>query len=231
MLDVRDVVVEWEGRPVLDHVSVRVGDDEIVALQGPSGSGKTTLLRVIAGLLVPRSGTVLLDGVDITRVTPHRRGVGLVFQDEQLFPHLDVGGNIEFGLRMRHQDRATRSARVAELLELVGLAGFERRHVGSLSGGEAKRVALARSLAPSPPVLLLDEPLTGLDRDLRDRLAVDLARLLRVTHTAALVVTHDPHEAALVADRTVTLGAAGSPSEASGRSSTAVRPGQPGTRP
>jgi thiamine transport system ATP-binding protein len=204
MLEVREVMVEWNGCTVLDHVDLDVGDAEVVALQGPSGSGKTTLLRVIAGLLVPRSGTVHLDGADITEVAPHRRGIGMVFQDEQLFPHLDVLGNVEFGLRMQGVSGPMRTRRVAELLDLVGLAGFERRSVTSLSGGEAKRVALARSLAPAPPVLLLDEPLTGLDRDLRDRLALDLARSLRATRTAALMVTHDADEAATVADRVVT---------------------------
>lgn len=203
MLEVRDVVVEWDGRTVLDHVELDVGDGEIVALQGPSGSGKTTLLRVIAGLEVARSGRVRLDGRDITDVAPHRRGIGMVFQDEQLFPHRDVGGNVEFGLEMQGRPAAERAVRVRELLDLVGLAGFERRRVTSLSGGEAKRVALARSLAPAPPMLLLDEPLTGLDHELRDRLAVDLARLLRATGTSALMVTHDPDEAALVADRVV----------------------------
>lgn len=209
MLEVRDVVVAWGDRLVLDHVDLDVGDGEVVALQGPSGSGKTTLLRVIAGLLVPRSGRVVLDGVDITATAPHRRGIGMVFQDEQLFPHLDVRGNVEFGLRMQGRTHSARTARVAEMLELVGLGGFESRRVTSLSGGEAKRVALARSLAPAPPLLLLDEPLTGLDRDLHDRLAVDLARLLRATHTAALMVTHDATEAAVVADRTVSWTVAG----------------------
>ena len=204
MLEVRDVVVEWNGRTVLDHVHLEAGDAEVVALQGPSGSGKTTLLRVIAGLLVPQSGTVHLDGVDITEVAPHRRGIGMVFQDEQLFPHLSVRGNVEFGLRMQGVSGPERTRRVAELLDMVGLAGFEQRRVTSLSGGEAKRVALARALAPAPPVLLLDEPLTGLDRDLRDRLALDLARLLRATRTAAVMVTHDADEAATVADRVVT---------------------------
>jgi thiamine transport system ATP-binding protein len=127
----------------------------------------------------------------------------MVFQDEQLFPHRDVGQNVEFGLRMQHRPKAERAARVAELLELVGLPGVERRSVTSLSGGEAKRVALARSLAPAPPVLLLDEPLTGLDRELHDRLADDLARVLRATGTTALMVTHDAAEATRVADRIV----------------------------
>jgi thiamine transport system ATP-binding protein len=203
MLEVRDVVVVFGDRTVLDHVDLDVSDGEVVALQGPSGSGKSTLLRVIAGLLVPQAGTVCSAGVDITALPPHRRGIGMVFQDEQLFPHRDVGQNVEFGLRMQHRPKVERAARVAELLELVGLPGVERRSVTSLSGGEAKRVALARSRAPAPPVLLLDEPLTGLDRELHDRLADDLARVLRATGTSALMVTHDADEAARVADRTV----------------------------
>jgi thiamine transport system ATP-binding protein len=203
MLEVRGVVVVFGDRTVLDHVDLDVSDGEVVALQGPSGAGKSTLLRVIAGLLVPQAGTVRLGGVDITELPPHRRGIGMVFQDEQLFPHRDVGQNVEFGLRMQHRPKAERAARVAELLELVGLPGVERRSVTSLSGGEAKRVALARSLAPAPPVLLLDEPLTGLDRELHDRLADDLARVLRATGTSALMVTHNAAEAARVADRIV----------------------------
>lgn len=208
MLDVDDVVVAFGDRLVLDGVSLHVERGEVVALQGPSGSGKSTLLRVIAGLLHPQSGTVRLDGRDITNLPVHQRGIGLVFQDDQLFPHRDVGGNVEFGLRTTmggRRHRAERARRVHEVLELVGLAGFEQRSVTRLSGGEAKRVALARSLAPAPPVLLLDEPLTGLDRELHDRLADDLAQLLRATATTAVMVTHDRAEAEVVADRVVVL--------------------------
>jgi len=205
MLDVRDVRVSFDGTPVLHAATIGVADAEVVALLGPSGSGKSTLLRVIAGIVEPDAGTVVLDCRDVTRVPTHRRGVGFVFQDEQLFPHRDVEGNVGFALEIAGVPRAGRRARVAELLELVGLAGFERRTVTDLSGGEAKRVALARSLAPSPRALLLDEPLTGLDRELHDRLAVDLARVLREAATTALVVTHDRDEAATVADRVVTM--------------------------
>jgi thiamine transport system ATP-binding protein len=201
-LDVADVVVSFGDRRVLDGASISIAAGEVVALQGPSGSGKSTLLRVIAGLLVPTSGTVSLDGRDVSDVPTHRRGIGMVFQDEQLFPHRSVADNIAFGLRMHGVARAERGARVEELLELVGMAGFGSRAVTSLSGGEAKRVALARSLAPRPAVLLLDEPLTGLDRELHDELAAELARLLRVAATTALLVTHDPAEAAAIADRT-----------------------------
>ncbi|CAB4364622.1 MAG: ATP-binding cassette domain-containing protein [Actinobacteria bacterium] len=205
MLEAHDITVRFDERNVLDRVSITVADGEVVALLGPSGVGKSTLLRVIAGLLVADAGTVSLDGVDITRWASHRRNIGLVFQDEQLFPHLTVAGNVGFGLRMRRTPHPELHRRVQELLALVGLSGFDDRAVGGLSGGEAKRVALARSLAPRPRVLLLDEPLTGLDRDLHDRLATDLAALLRSTGTSALLVTHDRDEAATIADRTIML--------------------------
>jgi thiamine transport system ATP-binding protein len=204
-LSVVDVDISFAGHAVLEGASITVAAGEIVGLLGPSGSGKSTLLRVIAGLLRPDRGAVLIDGVDATTAPTHRRNVGMVFQDEQLFEHLDVGGNVAFGLRMRGDDRTVRHRRVADMLDLVGLAGFEQRRVRELSGGEAKRVALARSLAPSPRVLLLDEPLTGLDRELHDRLAVDLAAILRAERTTSLLVTHDHAEAAAIADRVVAI--------------------------
>lgn len=204
-LAVHDVVVAFDERTVLDGASLTVAAGEVVALLGPSGSGKSTMLRIIAGIISPDVGTVHIGGVDVTAVPTHRRSVGMVFQDEQLFEHLDVAGNIEFGLRMRGDPPGRRRGRVAELLELVGLSGFERRNVRQLSGGEAKRVALARSLAPSPSVLLLDEPLTGLDRQLHDRLVDDLAAILRAEGTTSLVVTHDHDEAQAIADRVVTV--------------------------
>ncbi|TVR26605.1 MAG: ATP-binding cassette domain-containing protein [Ilumatobacter sp.] len=197
--------MSFDGITVLDHISATVGDGEVVALLGPSGSGKSTLLRIVAGLESPDHGTVRISGRDVTAVPTHRRDVGLVFQDEQLFPHRDVAGNVGFGLEMAGVPGDERRGRVDELLELVGLAGFGGRRVTDLSGGEAKRVALARALAPRPAVLLLDEPLTGLDRDLHDRLAREVAGILRSTGTTAVWVTHDRAEADSVADRVIEL--------------------------
>jgi thiamine transport system ATP-binding protein len=205
MLEVRDVSVAFDGAPVLDAVALSVARGEIVGLLGPSGSGKSTLLRVVAGIVRPDTGSVAIDDVDMSQAPTHRRSVGMVFQDEQLFPHLTVGGNVEFGLKMQGLGKIERRSRATELLALVGLDGFADRAIERLSGGEAKRVALARSLAPEPKVLLLDEPLSGLDRDLRVRLAGDLAAILRSTATTSVWVTHDADEADRVADRVVHL--------------------------
>jgi thiamine transport system ATP-binding protein len=204
-LSLRHITVQYAQRPVLDRFSLDLADGEIVALLGPSGAGKSTALRVAAGLIEPESGSVLLDGTDVTRWPTHRRNIGMVFQDQQLFPHLDVAANVGFGLRMQGLDRTTVARRTAEMLALVGLDGFAARSVASLSGGEATRVALARSLAPSPQVLLLDEPFTGLDRELHDRLVADVAALLRGLATTVLLVTHDHDEAAVIAQRQVRL--------------------------
>jgi thiamine transport system ATP-binding protein len=203
MLELTDIVVRFAGRTALDSVALDVADGEVVALLGPSGAGKSTLLRVIAGLLRSDRGTVVLDGIDITHWPAHQRNIGMIFQDEQLFPHLTVADNIAFGPRMHRWPSADINRRVDELLHLVGLDGFGERRVDRLSGGEAKRVAVARSLAPRPSVLLLDEPLTGLDRDLHDRLVVELGDVLRAAGTTAILVTHDRDEAAAMATRVV----------------------------
>jgi thiamine transport system ATP-binding protein len=201
VLRIEDVTVGFDGENALEGASLDVTRGEIVTVLGPSGSGKTTLLRVIAGLQAPDEGRILLDNEDLAGVPPHRRGIGLVFQDHALFPHRDVFGNVSFGLRMRGDSPTKTEARTAELLELVGLAGFEKRSVGTLSGGEQQRVALARALAPEPRVLLLDEPLGSLDQRLRDRLLDDLARLFEELALTAVYVTHDQTEAFTLGDR------------------------------
>jgi thiamine transport system ATP-binding protein len=205
MLLVEDVTVRFDDETALDDVTLDVGDGEVLTVLGPSGSGKTTLLRVIAGLQRPAAGRVVLAGRDLASVPPHRRGIGLVFQDHALFHHRDVAGNVGFGLRMQGKRQWDLDARVREMLELVGLGGFERRSVATLSGGEQQRVALARALAPEPRVLLLDEPLGSLDRRLRDRLLDDLGRLFVDVRVTAVYVTHDQSEAFALGDRVAVL--------------------------
>ncbi|MBB4688506.1 ABC transporter ATP-binding protein [Amycolatopsis jiangsuensis] len=206
-LSVRDVTVHYGSFAAVRGASLDLADGEVLALLGPSGSGKSTLLRAITGLEPASEGVVSWDGADLAAVPVHKRGFGLVFQDGQLFPHRDVAANIAFGLRMHGVPRAQHAKRVTELLELVGLTGFERRRVTELSGGQAQRVALARALAPEPRLLLLDEPLSGLDAGLREQLAIDLADLLRRSKITALLVTHDQEEAFTLADRVAVLDA------------------------
>lgn len=205
MLRLDGVTVRFGDRTALDAVDLDVTDHETVCVLGPSGSGKSTLLRVVAGLREPDTGHVFLDGADQTGVPAHRRGVGLMFQDHQLFPQRDVGGNVSFGLRTRGARRAEAEEQVAELLDLVGLPGAGRRAVSALSGGEQQRVALARALAPRPRLLMLDEPLGQLDRGLRERLVVELRALFHRLRTTVLAVTHDQGEAFALADRVVVM--------------------------
>jgi len=199
-LRVRDLRVTYEKSILLDSLDLSVGPAEIVAVLGPSGIGKSTLLRAIAGL-EPYTGSISWDEADLKSVPAHKRGFALMFQDGQLFGHLTVARNVAYAIPRSR----TRRAEVAQLLELVGLSGFERRLPRTLSGGERQRVALARALAARPRLLLLDEPLSSLDRELRDRLAADRARILRETGTAAILVTHDETEAETIADRIVRM--------------------------
>ncbi|WP_060883123.1 ABC transporter ATP-binding protein [Streptomyces caniscabiei] len=205
LLRLEDATVRFDGRPVLDGVDLDVAEHEIVCVLGPSGSGKSTLLRVVAGLQPLDAGRVSLDGRDQRGVPAHKRGVGLMFQDHQLFPQRDVAGNVAFGPRMHGAAKDERAVRVRELLELVGLPGAARRRVGELSGGEQQRVALARALAPRPRLLMLDEPLGQLDRSLRERLVVELRQLFGELGTTVLAVTHDQGEAFALADRVVVM--------------------------
>jgi thiamine transport system ATP-binding protein len=201
-LIVDNVSASIGGQLILDGFSLTVTSGSIVALTGRSGSGKSTLLRIIAGLLLPTSGSISWNDTPLTEVPTHQRQIGLVFQDRLLFPHLDVGRNIAFGLRYTDIEPTRRTS---ELLSLVGLEGYERRAVHTLSGGEAQRVALARAIAPRPRMLLLDEPLGALDIDTRRSLTSLLRQLLQAESITALHVTHDPHEATQVADRVVTM--------------------------
>jgi thiamine transport system ATP-binding protein len=205
MLDVRGLAVRFGNVAALDGVDLTVHDGEIVCVLGPSGSGKSTLLRAIAGLDPPAAGTVAWDGADLAGVAPHRRQLGLMFQDHALFPHRDVLGNVAFGLRMQRLPRATVETRAREALALVALTGYERRRVRELSGGEQQRVALARALAPAPRLLMLDEPLGSLDRRLRERLMLELRVLFVELGLTALFVTHDHDEAFALADRVVIM--------------------------
>ena len=202
-LQVTDAVVRYGPVTAVDRVSLRVGPGEVVALLGASGSGKSSLLRAVAGLEPLVSGTISWDGEDITAVPVHKRGFVMMFQDGQLFPHLTVAGNV--GYALIKLDREARAARVEELLALVGLEGYGPRPVTALSGGQAQRVALARSLAPHPRLLMLDEPLSALDRGLREHLVGVLEHTLRATGTPALYVTHDQDEAFAIADRIAVL--------------------------
>jgi thiamine transport system ATP-binding protein len=200
-LSIRHLSVHYGPVAAVSAVDLDLADGETLALLGPSGCGKSTLLRAVAGLERPTTGTVRWDDIDLAAIPVHHRGFGLVFQDGQLFPHRDVAGNISFGLRMHGTDRLTQRHRVTELLTLLNLDGYQSRRITELSGGEQQRVALARALAPRPRLLLLDEPLSALDRALRDQLALDLAHVLRVAKATTLLVTHDHDEAFTLADR------------------------------
>ncbi|MBI3240835.1 MAG: ABC transporter ATP-binding protein [Chloroflexi bacterium] len=199
MLEVRNLSKSFGTVQALHNVSFTVKAGDVLAVLGPSGCGKSTLLSIIAGLTPSNSGDVLWDGESIQGQPTHQRNFGLMFQDYALFPHLSVGDNVGFGLKGNDK------ARVSELLERVGLKGFERRDVQTLSGGEAQRVALARALAPRPRLLMLDEPLGALDRALREQLTGELRSLLRAFGQTAIYVTHDQQEAFGIADQALIL--------------------------
>lgn len=205
MLEIRDIFKTYENKPLLRGISFSVLQGETVCLLGASGSGKSTLLRMIAGLEFPESGHILFNQIDLAQTPPHARDFGLVFQDYGLFPHLDIFDNIAFGLKMRNIPLAKINSRVAEMMDLVNLQGFEKRKVTDLSGGEQQRVALARALAPQPRLLMFDEPLGALDKSLKEDLLNQLRSILHKTKIPAIYVTHDQDEAFTIADRILLL--------------------------
>jgi putative spermidine/putrescine transport system ATP-binding protein len=200
-LRVRALEKSFGAARVLDGVDLDVAAGEFVSLLGPSGCGKTTLLRIVAGLVLPDRGRVTLAGADITDLPPHKRDVGVVFQNYALFPHLDVAGNVAYGLRAQRRPDAEIKRIVERMLALVHLSDFAGRSVRGLSGGQQQRVAVARALAVEPKLLLLDEPFSALDRKLREAMQIDLRRLLRDVGTTAIFVTHDQDEALVMSDR------------------------------
>lgn len=203
ILQVDQVHKSFDQTPAVNGVTLSLDEGQILCLLGSSGCGKTTLLRMIAGLEMPDAGTIIFDGQDLANIPPHKRDFGLMFQEFALFPHKNVGQNVAFGLQTKKDiDSKTR---VQEMLELVGLTGFEERDVNNLSGGERQRVALARSLAPNPRLLMLDEPLGSLDRALRERLMLEIRQILKQVGLTAVYVTHDQTEAFAVADRVIVM--------------------------
>ncbi|MEL3891124.1 ABC transporter ATP-binding protein [Ferrovibrio sp. MS7] len=200
-LTIKAVSKQYGPTTVLDRVDLDIAAGELVTLLGPSGCGKTTLLRAIAGLVTPDSGSISIDGRDVTKLPPHKRQVGVVFQNYALFPHLSVAGNVAFGLRLKGMDAKAIAATVALYLELVHLSHVAERPISALSGGQQQRVALARALAVQPGVILFDEALSALDRNLREEMQVELRHLLRRIGTTAIFVTHDQDEALTMSDR------------------------------
>lgn len=188
-----------KGKRILKGLNLSVDNGEIVSLLGSSGSGKTTILNIISGFLRPDSGRIIIDGKDVTDIPTRKRGVGIVFQDYALFPHMSVENNVSYGMRSR--SRRDERKRIRDLLERVGLSGYERRRISGLSGGEKQRVALARTIAYEPSVILLDEPLSALDAKLREDLRRDVRRILKDMGIGSLYVTHDQIEAVSVSDR------------------------------
>lgn len=205
IISMKDINIAFDGETILNNISLDIKDKEFVTLLGPSGCGKTTTLRIIGGFITPDSGTVCFDGKDIKDVPPYKRNVNTVFQRYALFPHLNVYDNIAFGLRVKKMPEKEIQGRVAEMLELVNLCGFEKRSVNRLSGGQQQRVAIARALVNRPKVLLLDEPLGALDLKLRKEMQIELKRIQQQLEITFIYVTHDQEEALTMSDTVVVM--------------------------
>lgn len=204
-ISLRGVSVELQGNRILDSIDLDVPSGQVLALLGPSGCGKTTMLRVIAGLQATSTGKLLLGGTEINDVPPYRRGVGMVFQNYALFPHMTVADNIVFGLRMQKLPADEQNAILAMTLDMMGLTALKATYPARLSGGQQQRVAVARTIATRPAVLLLDEPLSALDKKLKDNMRAELRDLLKKVGITAIIVTHDQEEALAIADRVAVM--------------------------
>ena len=205
ILQIKNLDKSFSGVQVLTGITFDLYQGEILAILGPSGCGKSTLLSIIAGIEEPDKGSISWSGIEISALPAHRRGFGLMFQEDVLFPHMDVYENVAFGLSMQNKSRVEIDRKVIETLEMVDLLHQKDRNVNTLSGGEQQRVALARSIAPQPGLLMLDEPLSSLDRTLRERLLVEIKRILKELHQTALYITHDQEEAFSIADRVILM--------------------------
>jgi putative spermidine/putrescine transport system ATP-binding protein len=206
-LKLQNLVKAFAGNQVVKDVNLTFDKGEFISLLGPSGCGKTTILRMIAGFEKPTSGSILVEGKDISPLPPNQRKIGMVFQAYALFPHMDVARNVGYGLRQRKVSSDEEGRRVAEALSLVRLAGYERRRTWEMSGGQQQRVALARALAPKPRMLLLDEPLSALDAKIRGSLRQEIRAIQRDLGVTTIFVTHDQEEALSISDRIVVLSA------------------------
>ncbi len=211
MIALKNLSYRVENRPLFEHFDLQVAPKERLVILGPSGAGKSTLLRLIAGFVLPQSGEIVLDGQTVSQgnkmlVEPHQRGVGMLFQDLALWPHLDVGGNIAFGLKIQKIQWEVRQQKVEKMLAMVGLQGYETRKVDTLSGGEQQRVALARALALSPKIMLMDEPLSSLDAERNKALRKEIIRLQEEMGFTLVYVTHSQEEANEIGTRELLLG-------------------------
>ena len=205
LISLRGIRVDYDDEPVLKGIDLDIMDKEFITFLGPSGCGKTTTLRIIGGFIQPKEGDVFFGGVRINDLPPYKREVNTVFQRNALFPHLNVYENVEFGLKIAKVPEKERRQSVKEMLKLVGLSGYDRRHINQLSGGQQQRVALARALVNRPKVLLLDEPLGALDLKLRKEMQIELKRIQQALEITFIYVTHDQEEALTMSDRVVVM--------------------------